>query len=860
MLKGKSKCIAIILLVISLLLPGCARQEEPEIETENVVSLTELNFELENFIGKNVWTSGFYADDRFTDDGVAFLVPDFYMMVIDEGLPDHSFARLDGDLPAYDVNEAEILVYGEVKDFAQTYNVFTLLPTPLITVDEYRILTPPVEATGARQGFLLPTAWEGPVQPKQAFAQENAATPTKAKDCDRALIISGGIDANNNRSRFQQNMRAKYQKLKELGFSDEQIGVLYNDGGEVKVTEKDESNNEIERNIVDGKASKQKIKETLEKYKEEMSASCTLVIFVTDHGTGYNDGQGYRGARPAFSGTDSKTKTYPEKTFEIDLCRYVYVSGGWLKIESKEWDTDKDGEIDLKAECDTRTREYVLKRKMPDGTWKEIGRATGDTKKWGIKCKITGVDWNADGDKDDDVGFHEGINLWEKEVLWDDDFAEMLKSLHEKGIHIVVEMAQCFGGGFVDNLKGIVDKIVTFSDEDTKHHNRKDASGKRYAADEMAFVDNLAGIDLKSWDKAFDKAKEVDTQEWEEEGSFSDEENEYRKWEKPLIQTDSTFYEEDGTYTLTLKIPEGMKDKVYDIEILFGLQTPRWDEGEVIQLPEGFTKEDIAGGIRIKSTNPFPLTPLVFKLKGAAGAKSLRIHLTDKEHKNLGYITPTKTTPPPPTEKVLDTSLTPSARSVWDESGCHSTLTIAFDAIDLTGGDMPVTSVVLKVNGEVWHDSSSISTEHYQNSVSREVGCGETLLIELIATNAIAQTVTDTESITTPMPPAPEPEEVLQVSSAASARSIRDESGCRSTVTISFDGTDLTGGNYPVTRVVLVVNGQTWFDSGSISTVHYHNSIEIEANCGETFNFEVTATNQIGLTATSTGSITTPVP
>ena len=102
--------------------------------------------------------------------------------------------------------------------------------------------------------------------------------------------------------------------------------------------------------------------------------------------------------------------------------------------------------------------------------------------------------------------------------------------------------------------------------------------------------------------------------------------------------------------------------------------------------------------------------------------------------------------------------------------------------------------------------------------------------------------------------------EVLIAGLEASAQSIRDELGCRSTLTISFTGQDITGGSYPVTNVVLIVNGQVWHDSGSISTVHYQNSVSRGVGCGETFNIEVTATNAIGLSATATKPITTPSP
>jgi len=78
-------------------------------------------------------------------------------------------------------------------------------------------------------------------------------------------------------------------------------------------------------------------------------------------------------------------------------------------------------------------------------------------------------------------------------------------------------------------------------------------------------------------------------------------------------------------------------------------------------------------------------------------------------------------------------------------------------------------------------------------------------------------------------------------------------------VTLSYDGTDLTGGDYPVTRVVMKVNGST-HDSGPIDTKQYHHSVTIPAACGQTFTVSVTATNSIGKSVTTSGSYTTPVP
>lgn len=468
------------------------------------------------------------------------------------------------------MNSAEILVYGEVKDFAQTYDAFTILPTPLITVEEYHILSSPVglgdwqdpltlsaainpspatqdlafEAVVVGQGPLLPTAQIVHFQTETGLAQAVATKGTPAKECDRALIISGGFDSNNNRAMFQCEVRKKYKKLVELGFNDDQIEVVYNDGSEIKIDGK---------NIVDKKASKQNIKEILEKFAKEMPPSCTLTIFVTDHGAGFNEKQVYQGARLALPDETGKSsdpgKTYPEKTVKIDLRPWIsnYGNGVIENILARGFgglakgrrtvrhptilfDNDKDGEADVRARWDEKAKTYVLERKMGE-EWKEIGRDTnGD---FVIDSADGGIDWNGDGDKNDQIGFHEGVYLWGNEVLWDDEFAKLLKPLHEDGIHILVEMSQCFGGGFIENLRGIVEKIVAFSAEDTKVYERLDATGASYCPAQDAFVENLAGIDLESWDKAFEKAKEEDERKWEQLPFESEEKkkfkNEYSK-------------------------------------------------------------------------------------------------------------------------------------------------------------------------------------------------------------------------------------------------------------------------------------------------------------------------------------------
>ena len=66
-------------------------------------------------------------------------------------------------------------------------------------------------------------------------------------------------------------------------------------------------------------------------------------------------------------------------------------------------------------------------------------------------------------------------------------------------------------------------------------------------------------------------------------------------------------------------------------------------------------------------------------------------------------------------------------------------------------------------------------------------------------------------------------------------------------------------GPYPVTNVVLYVDGWLVYDSGPISETYFSWYYDIyDAGCGVTYNLELVATNSIGLTVNVFGSISVP--
>jgi hypothetical protein len=108
--------------------------------------------------------------------------------------------------------------------------------------------------------------------------------------------------------------------------------------------------------------------------------------------------------------------------------------------------------------------------------------------------------------------------------------------------------------------------------------------------------------------------------------------------------------------------------------------------------------------------------------------------------------------------------------------------------------------------------------------------------------------------------PPPSPEEVLEVALELHAESESDGMTCWSTVTVNVSAQDLSGGSYPVTSVSITLHGAPWFSSGPVSTPYYSKTLHFEAGCGESFIFEATAVNSVGMHATTGGGIVTPVP
>ncbi len=106
----------------------------------------------------------------------------------------------------------------------------------------------------------------------------------------------------------------------------------------------------------------------------------------------------------------------------------------------------------------------------------------------------------------------------------------------------------------------------------------------------------------------------------------------------------STFREiSPGFIEITVHVNEiGADGIVYDLEIFYGEQKPPWESAQPVEWPDGWSPMPVAGGVGwMTSTNPLRYCQAVTFLVQVTGpvGDMIWIHVTDRDHNNIGYIT-----------------------------------------------------------------------------------------------------------------------------------------------------------------------------------------------------------------------------
>lgn len=114
---------------------------------------------------------------------------------------------------------------------------------------------------------------------------------------------------------------------------------------------------------------------------------------------------------------------------------------------------------------------------------------------------------------------------------------------------------------------------------------------------------------------------------------------------KPLLTgVRSTFRETaPGLIEITIHVnKEGLDGKIYDVEIFYNEQDPHWGEAIPLEWPQGWVPMPVPGGVGwMTETNPLRYCQevvFIVQVKPPKVGDVIPIHLTDKDHNNLGYV------------------------------------------------------------------------------------------------------------------------------------------------------------------------------------------------------------------------------
>jgi hypothetical protein len=116
---------------------------------------------------------------------------------------------------------------------------------------------------------------------------------------------------------------------------------------------------------------------------------------------------------------------------------------------------------------------------------------------------------------------------------------------------------------------------------------------------------------------------------------------------KTLTGIRSTFFSADNVIELYMHVESNTySNKIYDIEILPNVQEPPWKTAEGLEAPEGWKYEKMDDGVRF-STQSNPLlkcqrTKYKFKFQATTIPESIRVHITGRDHTNMGMVLSTK--------------------------------------------------------------------------------------------------------------------------------------------------------------------------------------------------------------------------
>lgn len=363
----------------------------------------------------------------------------------------YSYVRLTNDVPDPDEDGAVLAVTGEIYTYTHDYAYLGEQEGRGISVTTWSVVVPAPVGAATNQPATGPES-TGDLTPQQdADGDEDCA-------CKWAFIVSGGVNEDSNHPRYWNDVVQKWEyKNEHADYPEECITTFYHEGT-------GESDDVPAGRVVT--ATQENIETALAALAPKMQAckergiKPTLQFLVTDHGTGYHganqgagsDREGLGGRVDTDGDEGGDSDGIPERELRVDGSELAEGRGYLMDLYDNDGGQDPDtvvgklGGVVKVWRCITPT---CSMSGFPAG-WQEVAAdSNGDGV---IDSSDGGIDLNGDGDTGDEVSFDEGINLLNDHVLTDDDLTDALQPLCPSGVDLYVEMAQCFGGGFQDDL------------------------------------------------------------------------------------------------------------------------------------------------------------------------------------------------------------------------------------------------------------------------------------------------------------------------------------------------------------------------------------------------------------------------
>lgn len=130
---------------------------------------------------------------------------------------------------------------------------------------------------------ITPTKCPGKLEtvPREGFR----ILEEEGNDCLHAVLVSGGINNNNNHDRYRENLRSMYQILREAGYKKSNIFVYYADGSSLDLDDADGDNDDATGSDVTADADEALIRARIQQFCADLSSiRDILFIYFSNHG------------------------------------------------------------------------------------------------------------------------------------------------------------------------------------------------------------------------------------------------------------------------------------------------------------------------------------------------------------------------------------------------------------------------------------------------------------------------------------------------------------------------------------------------------------------------------------------------